>query len=298
MTRPKKARSADPFRRRREMLLAGLGISPDSAARFMLPSRALPYLLPLPIVVYFALNGLRHAAARAPLALMIFFAGLALTAVIAIIPSRLTVGVDGIHLAWIGRSRFIQHEDIVEIVPYDFWFERYPGIRVLLRSGESIFLCTSLSIQFWIDRWGERDAILALVENERKALRRSDGEDRGPLPELLTRSDLSHAAWIRALRSIGAGANATLRVAPMPAERLLAVVEDPRATPAARTAAAIAVSRGDDAETRRRVAAASEATGDPTLKRALRVALSDDEAALVEALAEAEALGESARRLG
>lgn len=83
-----------------------------------------------------------------------------------------------------------------------------------------------------------------------------------------------------------------MRIAPVPAEHLLAVLEDPSAAPAERAAAAIAVSCGKDVETRTRVAAAAEATGNPVLKRALRVALGDDDAALAEALAEAEALDE------
>jgi hypothetical protein len=295
MPPPKPRRSEDPFRRRRETLLSGLGISPDSAARFVLPSRALPYFLPLPLVLFLAAYRLEAIASRQPLVFMAIVAGLVLAALLSLIPSRLTIGVDGIHLAWIGRARFLRHEDIEAIVPYDFWFSRYPGVRIQLRNGDAIHLCTSLSILFWRDRWSERDGILSLISNEREALARSRRKDRTAAPDLLARGGLSHADWVRALKSIGAGANATLRIAPVPPERLLAVVEDPSAAPSDRAAAAIAVSRGDDAESKRRVTAAAEATGNPTLKRALRIALSNDDAALAEALADAESLEEPAR---
>lgn len=297
MPRPKPRRSSDPFRRRRDTVMARLGFRQDDAASFLLPSRALPFFAPLPLLLAFLAYRLHRSAQVGAGTIALVLGGTLLAALLSLVPSDLTVGRDGIHLIWIGRARFVPAADIAAIEPYDFWFDSCPGVRIQLRSGESIHLCTSLGILFWRDRWSERDGIITLIQNEREALASIPHKSRGRAPDAIARGSLSHVEWIRALRTLGEGANATLRVAPVPEERLLAVVEDASASPADRAAAAIAVGRGRDVETKRRITAAAEATGHPALKQALRIAVSGgDDEALAEALAEAEAGDESARR--
>jgi hypothetical protein len=108
----------------------------------------------------------------------------------------------------------------------------------------------------------------------------------------------STMAWIRHLRSIGSGANVGPRTAPVSAEQLWQTVEAPTAEPAAREAAAVALSGGLDGEGRRRLRIAAQQTVQPNLRVVFDAAADEDvdEAKLERAVLRARASRRNRRR--
>jgi hypothetical protein len=109
---------------------------------------------------------------------------------------------------------------------------------------------------------------------------------------LLGREGRGMSAWITNLRALGAGANADMRTAPIPRERLLRVVEDASLDPTSRAAAAVALGLDLDEEGRARLRAAAESTAAPKLRFAIEKVASlegSEDAAIEAALAELEA---------
>jgi hypothetical protein len=103
------------------------------------------------------------------------------------------------------------------------------------------------------------------------------------LPALLRPPGASATEWIQRLRAAGAGANATLRVAPVDEAELWAVLGNPSARPEDRAAAAVALTiHGDEAKQRVRVAA--ETVVEDSLRTVFEAAAGEDERALEAAL--------------
>jgi hypothetical protein len=112
---------------------------------------------------------------------------------------------------------------------------------------------------------------------------------------LLRRGERAVGVWVAALRSIGAGANADLRTAPMPGERLFRIVEDPASPAVDRAAAAVALGGDLDEQTRTRLRFVADATAEPRLRLAIeKAAAGEDKAEIEAALAEIE--GKDSRR--
>jgi hypothetical protein len=214
------------------------------------------------------------------------FAASALTfAVLMIAPMRITVGADGIATRWLWQKRFYGFGEISMVTRFERGFgrSRVVGLELLLRSGEEVFL--PMSQRSWDD--GDAGILDERVREAMEAFRRGDAAADAAL---LRRGDRAVGEWVSALRSIGAGANADLRTAPVPRERLFRIVEDPSSPPADRAAAAVALGSELDADARARLQAAAEATAAPKLRIAIEKAASGSEAAEVEAaLAEIEA---------
>jgi hypothetical protein len=101
--------------------------------------------------------------------------------------------------------------------------------------------------------------------------------------------------WVAALRAIGSGANADMRTAPLPRERLLRIVEDPASPEEERAAAAVALAteQDDDGHARMRIVAMHVAA--PRLRVAIEAAAKADDAELEAALAQVVDEGESRR---
>ncbi len=206
-----------------------------------------------------------------------------LLAAFSLIPSRIDVGADGVVVTWLGRRRFIACGEISYVEGYvdGFGNSRISGVRLTLQSGEIY------SIPITQQRW-QNDRTSAVVQRIREAMEahRGGAYDDGAVVVGLGRNDMSLAAWIRELRAIGAGANATLRTAPVDPSRLWALLESPRAPIEERAAAAVALSavQDDDANARLRVAA--ESIADPRLRVAIEAVAGADDEALEAALAE------------
>jgi hypothetical protein len=204
-------------------------------------------------------------------------------AIVSLVPSRVTVGADGIELRWFGRRRFFRHRDVVNATQYiaGLGNSRYTGVALTLESGEEV------RIPIGQARSGD-DRTRMVLERIQEAAAEGQREHPELDPAILARGDREVADWMRALRSLGAGANATMRTAPIEAERLWRIVEDPAGPPLARAAAAVALTADPAADARRRLRAAAEATAAPRLRVAIDAAASHDEDALKEALAELE----------
>lgn len=143
---------------------------------------------------------------------------------------------------------------------------------------------------FFIYRRGEEERYLGLIEERiREAMDDYGRGDTAADAALLRRGDRAAGAWLSALRSIGAGANTSLRTAPVSRERLLRVAEDPASPVVERVAAAVALGDDEDGESRSRLRSLAEATAAPDLRRAIEEAgHSRDDAELAEALAQVE----------
>jgi len=206
-------------------------------------------------------------------------------------PTQLSIGSDGIAVRWLWTRRFLGFDQITGVTRFEKGWgnSRLVGLRVVLRSGETVELATSRGD--WSDG---QSAILCQRVLEAMETFRQGGTATDAAR--LRRGDRGVGEWITTLRSLGAGANADLRTAPVPRDRLFHIVEDPAAPAAERAAAAVALGGDLDDESRARLRAAAAATAAPRLRIAIeKVADGDAEAELEAALAEIEGPAPSAR---
>ncbi|HVY44711.1 MAG TPA: hypothetical protein VHB21_02485, partial [Minicystis sp.] len=192
-------------------VLRALGFdATQSVARFRTLSRVFAatwYLfLPLLLVPLAFAGGLFAHAAPFP---FLFVPFIAVYASLMLVPSRVTVGVDGIEVGWFGRRRFVRHADVTAVMEYESGFgnSRYVGVELWLESGERVRIPIG-------QRRTDRERLTAILERITEA-REAAKAPRGDVdPSLLARGDRPVPEWVRALRSLGAGANATMRTAP------------------------------------------------------------------------------------
>jgi hypothetical protein len=210
-----------------------------------------------------------------------------------LVPTRLGVGADGIVLRWFGRSRFLGYGDITGVFRFDKGWgrNRQIGLTVTLRSGEEV------AIPIGQAKWND-DGVAIIEERMEEAMEAFRGGGAAADAALLRRGDRPVAGWIDALRAIGSGANADMRTAPLPRERLFRIVESPTAAAPDRAAAAVALSADLDDDARTRLRRAADAIAAPRLRVVLEHAAAGAEQAEVEAaLAEMDA-EEAKRRAG
>jgi hypothetical protein len=201
-------------------------------------------------------------------------------------PTRLRIGVDGVVTRWLGRETFVPFARVTDVRGYRHRSGNkiYFGVELALDGGETV------RIPCGQEGWSTvaRDEIMTRIQDALDVHRRTGTKLD---PALLARHGRDTGGWVRALRGIGAGANAGMRTPPIAPERLLDVVEDPAAPAVARVGAAVAVLPSMPTEARNRVRIAAEKTASPPLRRALERVLEAerDDAAAAEALAELEA---------
>jgi hypothetical protein len=206
--------------------------------------------------------------------------GMLLCLVLYTMPTRLIVGADGLVLRWLGTARFIAYRDILGL-------SRHVSSQSGRQHIELAIALPSEEIRMLMSDESRLALIKERIEEAMDAYRRGDTESA---EAALRRGARSNAAWIAALRAIGAGANAGPRTALMPEDRLWRIVEGPMVNPTARVAAAIALGAGGEGERRARLHAAAGATAAPRLRLAIEnVAQGTDGAALENVLAEMEA---------
>lgn len=197
------------------------------------------------------------------------------------VPTKIAAGADGIMLGWLWWKRFLRYGDILTVARFESGWgnSNRKGLAIVLQSGEQIRLPISQ----------DAEAVAIVEERIQEAMetyRRGDAEGDAAL---VRRNGRDLAAWINALRSLGAGSNADLRTAPLPRERLFRIVESPTAAAGERAAAAVALGTELDEEGRARLRSAAEATAAPKLRIAIeQAAASADEEALREALSALE----------
>jgi hypothetical protein len=220
-------------------------------------------------------------------AVAMFVLALAVALGLTVAPTRLSVGADGIVLRWLGRQRFIGYEDIELVTRFDrsWGRSRIVGLSLLLRSNEQVMVPISSS------NWPKAGAVDLIEERIREAMETYRTGGAAADAALLRRGERRLGEWVAALRALGAGANADMRTAPVPRERLFRIVEDPACAPTDRAAAAVALG-GDgalDDDGRARLRAVAEATAAPRLRVAIeKAAAAPDSAELEAALADVE----------
>ena len=201
-------------------------------------------------------------------------------------PTSVRIGADGIVTRWLGKERYFPFKDIEWVNPYEGaqLNKTYVGVEIVTRAGETTRILTGQK------RWGDEQQGL-LIERIREAIEAYRSGYAGADASVLARNGRAPKDWVTALRAIGAGANADMRTAGIPLDRLWRLVEDASAAPLARVGAAIALTPQIPPSERRRIRIAAEATASPKLRIALERASSNDtpEEELAEELSALEA---------
>jgi hypothetical protein len=182
---------------------------------------------------------------------------------------RVTVGVDGVVVAWpiLRRRRFVPHARIVRI-------ESFAGVVELRLDDGSKYEIATGTDEEAIEL---RDALVERLQEARDAYRSSESSDT---VLILERSGRSTNAWVReskALTSAGAG---QYRNAAPPPEVLWRIASDPTEEEEKRVGAALALRGVLDDEGRVRLRATAEAAASPRVRVALSASADeeDDEA--------------------
>jgi hypothetical protein len=287
-------------------LLRALGLdASQAAADFRLPSRMigdkqLKNRVTLAFVVSILCTGamlvgfgLLHWLRALPIPVALHVLGIGSFVTLATWRSRLRVGADGILHTWIRYKRFLPYGDMTLIRQYEddgMGKNRMLGIEITLKSGEVV----RISVQN--GQGGIRDQVAIIEERIAEAVdtwRRGGGFADAAL---VGRCGRAPGDWLRALRGIGAGANADARTAPVLPDKLWRIVEDPSAPPDARAGAAVALGATIDGEGRARLKAAAEVIAAPRLRIAIEAAAKESpEEELAAALAEVESEGQERR---
>jgi hypothetical protein len=209
-------------------------------------------------------------------------------------PMRIAVGADGVELRWFWQRRLIRYRELLRAMTYKETKGIYKtsGIELTLSSGKAIRLAFS-------DPRKIQAGAQLVSERIQAAMDRHPAGEGESVEALLRRGSGEIPAWIRRLRSLGAGANAGMRTAPVPRDRLFDIVEDASMDPAARAAAAVALGPELDVHGRARLRAAGAATVAPRLRIAIEAAAlgANEDAAIEAALAELDAEESKSRRM-
>jgi hypothetical protein len=190
-------------------------------------------------------------------------------------PSRISVGSDGVLLEWLGRRTFFPRAELrrarVEM-------SRFVSMTALVLEREDapdveIVMSESAAMAHLVNEM--------LHDEEDSAT--ADSLPREAVLVHLTRTAGATRDWLRVLRERGF-AETSHRIAAVPSEALLRVVEDGAARPLDRTAAAVALTGNEvDESIRARIRVAVETVVEPKLRVALTRSLeTDDDMALLE----------------
>ena len=195
--------------------------------------------------------------------------------------SRVVVGADGVRIKWLYVDRFIPHQEITEVVDAvrGVGKNRKSWVNLTLRDGRVVRIAVAPA------DWDSGKANL-IATRIRDAKATMEGIDSSPL-SALQRGELTFADWIAKLRSGGSKGH---RDAAVPEEALWRVLEDPRANPVDRSAAAVALKSSTARGAARRIGRAARSVAAPKLRIALSV-IADDEPdeAVAEQLEQLEA---------
>ena len=204
--------------------------------------------------------GLSFGGSLLPMLMVPWFLG-------AMIPSRISVGIDAVHLRWMWRKKLIPMSKIAGIERGE---QRQVRLRLYDGSEELIYTSMRSNYRMGNDYAAQhRDAVLARIAEAHAAFRA-----RGPAADvssLVGRGTRSREEWRAALAKLRA-AEGGYREAVVRDDDLWRVVEDPSAPEDARGGAAMLLRRSLDDAGKARVRVAAEATASPKLRVALDAA--------------------------
>lgn len=214
------------------------------------------------------------------------FAAIIITGLVFGVPSRVEVGADGVLVRWFGTKRFIPASEIRFASRFEGGFgrNRHVGVRLHLvpRDADDDVFTRTRDIVLGNSRWDDDDAsaLAARIDEVIEAHKRRETASAASL----ARAGRPMREWIRALRAIGAGAEANFRRAEIDREALWRVYELPSSTPEERAAAAVALSTQATPETAQRIRVTADALADPSLREATTAAVGTDDEALSASL--------------
>ncbi len=196
---------------------------------------------------------------------------------LALVRARVEVGADGMVVVTRGSRRYFGWADVRDVVPSE------EGIVIQTSSGD-FAVPTVSGFRELTD--SQKEAQAALIEKTRQARTRHGRRASRGLVKRLARHGRPVEEWLRALGN----SEGDFRSAPVSAEELLALVEDPSQQSTARAAAAVALRSSASDEDRDRIRIAAEACAGDKLRIALREAADPlSERALHEAVAALDA---------
>ncbi len=200
---------------------------------------------------------------------------------LALIPTTVTLGSDGLRVRWGPRTRGVRYVDVASVD------ELATGVRLRLRAGGFVDITTDRTTTDVVDFLGRSSLRVHDVLIERIHQAMAGGSDEAELSLALAPRGRDGRAWLEGLRVLPRRAEG-FRDVPITEEALLRAVENPLASQSTRAAAAAALSgsSGSRAPVRQRLRIAADSVVSPPLRLALVAAASDDDAALEEALDE------------
>jgi hypothetical protein len=189
------------------------------------------------------------------------------------VPSKITVGVDGIHTRWLWMKKFIPMSDVRDVVASG-------DARIVIRfaGGREEVLYTSPVSKNDVRTYKvqHRDAVLARIREALATFR-----SQGPIADvtgLVGRGTRTRDEWLDALRKLRGGKmDGSYREAAVRSEDLFRVIEDPSAPEDARAGAALVLRDTLDDDGRARIRVAADATASPKLRVALDAAVTTTE---------------------
>jgi hypothetical protein len=254
-------------------LLSALGLDPaskrvefsGSSPLFATFARNMLFVV-LSMVAMFACGvavealGLRSTGPIFPMLMLPWF-------LVSMLPSRISVGIDGVHERWLWRKRLIPMAQIAGVERID---DRQLWLRLRDGSGHMLFtsmhrknnLGTSFAKQ-------HGDAVQARIAEAHQAfLAHASAAD---VSALVAKGTRTREEWLAALGKLR-DAQGGYRDAVVRDDDLWRLVEDPSAPADARGGAALLLRRSLDEEGKARVRVAAEATASPQLRVALDAA--------------------------
>jgi hypothetical protein len=262
---------------------------------------------PLAIVGTFGLIAAWHALGLPKMGMPFLgglgFLGYAASIAQVMIPAKVSVGADGVLVAWMGSRRFVPIDAIrgARVVTEEGgWSGQYSIIvEVDLKSGESLRILGQVGK---MDPFKGRDTVynagrvaaansVAERINEAVELHGEGGKEVAWAANVLAREARPIPDWLAALKALR-DRTQTFREGGAPTrDDLWQIVEDPNAQPTRRAAAAVALGPLEETD-RGRLRVAAESSVAPKLRVAFEAAAEDDDARMGEAL---EAITEAER---
>ena len=219
-----------------------------------------------------AAMGLQSSSALLPALMVPWF-------LVSMLPSKISVGIDGVHERWLWRKKLVPMSAIMAI-------ERIEDRQIKMRlfDGSEHVIFTSMRRNNSIGSTyatQHGDAVQARIAEARAAF-----YERAPAADvaaLVRKGTRTRGEWLAALGKLR-DAQGGYRDAVMRDDDLWRLVEDPSASADARGGAAMVLRRSLDEEGKARVRVAAEATASPRLRIALDAAAGDADETLESAL--------------
>jgi hypothetical protein len=205
------------------------------------------------------------------------------TILLAVMPTKVTVGLDGVEIVWLWRRRLIRFSDIRGCEVHE------EGIRLVGREGKDTWIsamwqekgASSHKALGFDSKRAYLDAVAARIREAAEASR----QRRSALATgQLERAARPVAAWVRELRGLLVNRAAGFREGATLPEHLWSAVEDTQAPAEIRAAAAAALAPTLDPEGRQRLRVVAAVALTPGLRVALEAAAAQDDQALEAAM--------------